>query len=94
MKIHEFQAKELLSNYNVPIQRGHVVYSFNEIEKTIDKVQNEFNSDAVVVKAQIHAGGRGKAGGVKLIKEKNNLNLQLIGLWCNWQHVWFWSRRV
>ena len=65
MKIHEFQAKELLSNYNVPIQRGHVVYSSNEIEKTIGKVQNEFNSDAVVVKAQIHAGGRGKGGGVK-----------------------------
>ena len=65
MKIHEFQAKELLSDYNVPIQRGHVVYSANEIEKTIDNVQNEFNSDAVVVKAQIHAGGRGKGGGVK-----------------------------
>ena len=65
MKIHEFQAKELLSDYNVPIQRGHVVYSSNEIEKTIDRVQNEFNSDAVVVKAQIHAGGRGKGGGVK-----------------------------
>jgi succinyl-CoA synthetase beta subunit len=65
MKIHEFQAKELLSNYNVPIQRGYVVYSSNEIEKTIDKVQKEFNSDAVVVKAQIHAGGRGKGGGVK-----------------------------
>ena len=65
MKIHEFQAKELLSDYNVPIQRGHVVYSSNEIEKTIEKVQNEFNSDAVVVKAQIHAGGRGKGGGVK-----------------------------
>ena len=65
MKIHEFQAKEILSDYNVPIQRGHVVYSSNEIEKTIEKVQNEFNSDAVVVKAQIHAGGRGKGGGVK-----------------------------
>ena len=65
MKIHEFQAKELLSDYNVPIQRGHVVYSSNEIEKTIKKVQSEFNSDAVVVKAQIHAGGRGKGGGVK-----------------------------
>ena len=47
MKIHEFQAKELLSDYNVPIQRGHVVYSSNDIEKTIEKVQNEFNSDAV-----------------------------------------------
>ena len=65
MKIHEFQAKELLSDYNVPIQRGYVVYSSNEIEKTIKRVQNEFNSDAVVIKAQIHAGGRGKGGGVK-----------------------------
>ena len=65
MKIHEFQAKELLSDYNVPIQRGYVVHSSNEIEKTIERVQNEFNSNAVVVKAQIHAGGRGKGGGVK-----------------------------
>ena len=72
MKIHEFQAKELLSDYNVPIQRGHVVYSSNEIEKTIDKVQNEFNSDAVVVKAQIHAGGRGKGGGVKFCPSKES----------------------
>ena len=54
MKIHEFQAKELLSDYNVPIQRGHVVSSLNEIEKTIEKVQNEFNSDAVVVLSLIH----------------------------------------
>ena len=75
MKIHEFQAKELLSNYNVPIQRGHVVYSSNEIEETIDKVQNEFKSDAVVVKAQIHAGGRGKAGGVKLVKKEDIINV-------------------
>ena len=72
MKIHEFQAKELLSNFNVPIQRGHVVYSSNEIEKTIDKVRNEFNSDAVVVKAQIHAGGRGKGGGVKFCTSKES----------------------
>ena len=54
MKIHEFQAKELLSDYNVPIQRGHVVYSSNEIEKTIDKVQNEFKSDAVVAVSYTH----------------------------------------
>ena len=39
MKIHEFQAKELLSDFNVPIQRGHVVCFTNEIEKTIEKVQ-------------------------------------------------------
>ena len=75
MKIHEFQAKELLSDYNVPIQRGYVVYSSNEIEKTIGKVQNEFNSDAVVVKAQIHAGGRGKGGGVKFCPSTETANV-------------------
>ena len=56
----------------MPIQRGHVVYSSDEIEKTIDKVQNEFNSDAVIVKAQIHAGGRGKGGGVKFCPSKES----------------------
>ncbi len=65
MKIHEFQAKEILANYNVPIQRGYVVREANNIEHTINKVQSNFDSDAVVVKAQIHAGGRGKGGGVK-----------------------------
>ena len=65
MKIHEFQAKEILANYNVPIQRGYVVREANNIEHTINKVQSDFDSDAVVVKAQIHAGGRGKGGGVK-----------------------------
>jgi len=65
MKIHEFQAKEILASYNVPIQRGYVVSDVNNIEKIISKVQSDFQSNAVVVKAQIHAGGRGKGGGVK-----------------------------
>ncbi len=65
MKIHEFQAKEILESYNVPIQRGYVVSDVNNIEKIISKVQSDFQSNAVVVKAQIHAGGRGKGGGVK-----------------------------
>ena len=65
MKIHEFQAKEILANYNVPIQRGYIVSDANHIEHIISKVQSDFDSNAVVVKAQIHAGGRGKGGGVK-----------------------------
>ena len=68
MKIHEFQAKEILASYNVPIQRGYVVSDVNNIEKIISKVQSDFQSNAVVVKAQIHAGGRGKGGGVKVVK--------------------------
>jgi len=65
MKIHEYQGKALLKMYNVPIQDGYVVEELSQVESTIKKVRKEFNSDAVVVKAQIHAGGRGKGGGVK-----------------------------
>ena len=65
MKIHEYQGKILLKNYNIPIQDGYLVEDPSQIESTIVRVRKDFNSDAVVVKAQIHAGGRGKGGGVK-----------------------------
>ncbi len=65
MKIHEYQGKEILKQYNVPIQDGYVVEDISKIESTIENVRRDFNTDAVVVKAQIHAGGRGKGGGVK-----------------------------
>ena len=65
MKIHEYQGKALLKKYKVPIQVGYVVEDLSKVESTIEKVRQDFNSDAVVVKAQIHAGGRGKGGGVK-----------------------------
>ena len=65
MKIHEYQAKQILKEFNVPIQDGHVIEDTLNAKETVKKVQNDFGSEAVVVKAQIHAGGRGKAGGVK-----------------------------
>ena len=65
MKIHEYQGKALLKKYNVPIQDGYVVENLSQLESTIESVRKDFSSDAVVVKAQIHAGGRGKGGGVK-----------------------------
>ena len=65
MKIHEFQAKAILKDYGIPIQDGYVIEDINQAQKMIDKVKNDFNSIDVVVKAQIHAGGRGKGGGVK-----------------------------
>ena len=65
MKVHEYQGKALLKKYNVPIQDGYVVEHLSEVKSTIERVRIDFNSDAVVVKAQIHAGGRGKGGGVK-----------------------------
>ena len=65
MKIHEYQGKQLLKKYNIPIQDGYVITNLDDADDVIAKVQNEYQTEAVIVKAQIHAGGRGKGGGVK-----------------------------
>ncbi len=64
MKIHEYQAKEILAKYNVAVPNGILVNSASEAKNAAKKL----GTDVVVVKAQIHAGGRGKGGGVKLAK--------------------------
>ena len=64
MKIHEYQAKEILSKYNVPVPRGVLI---DDANKAADAAR-EIGTEVTVVKAQIHAGGRGKGGGVKLAK--------------------------
>ncbi|QBK25617.1 ADP-forming succinate--CoA ligase subunit beta [Ureibacillus thermophilus] len=64
MNIHEYQGKEILRNYGVAVPNGRVAFSPEEAVK----VAKELNSNIIVVKAQIHAGGRGKAGGVKVAK--------------------------
>src|ERR1700728_4814165 len=61
MKIHEYQAKGILGLYNVPVPRGEVAFSADEAETAAKNI-----GGSVVVKAQIHAGGRGKGGGVKI----------------------------
>ena len=63
MNIHEYQAKELLKSYDVPVPTGGVAYS----DKQAARVAEDIGGSRWVVKAQIHAGGRGKAGGVKLV---------------------------
>jgi len=63
MNIHEYQAKELLRSYGVPVPPGEVVYS----SRAATRVAEEVGGSRWVVKAQIHAGARGKAGGVKLV---------------------------
>ena len=63
MKIHEYQAKAILAKYDVPVPRGEVAYTVEESEAAAKKI-----GGSVVVKAQIHAGGRGKGGGVKVAK--------------------------
>ena len=69
MNIHEYQAKEILRNYKVPVPNGIIILKLTEIEEKIKKL----NKKSLVIKAQIHAGGRGKAGGVKLVKNKEDL---------------------
>ena len=68
MKIHEYQGKELLKKYGVPIPVGKAAMSLAEADDAIRWVQKETGAPVVVVKAQIHAGGRGKGGGVKVAK--------------------------
>ena len=65
MKIHEYQGKKIFSDYGMPVQDGYIFEKIEDAEKTIKRVQKDFNTQDVVVKAQIHAGGRGKGGGVK-----------------------------
>ena len=69
MNIHEYQAKEILKEFGAPVSKGVVIFSIDEISKKISALSNK----EFVLKAQIHAGGRGKAGGVKLIKNISDL---------------------
>ena len=66
MNIHEHQAKELFDGYDIPVSKGSVVYEKSQINEAVGKVKGPI----WVVKAQIHAGGRGKGGGVKVVSSK------------------------
>ncbi len=68
MNLHEYQGKELLKSYGVKIQEGILAHTPEEAEAAARELKERYNSDWCVVKAQIHAGGRGKGGGVKLAK--------------------------
>jgi succinyl-CoA synthetase beta subunit len=79
MKIHEYQAKEILRKYNVPVPEGFVAFSVDEAIEVAKKLPTEI----AVVKAQIHAGGRGKGGGVKIAKnaaEVEEYAKQILGM--------------
>ena len=69
MNIHEHQAKDILREFGAPVSNGVVIFSINELKEKITKLK----SKSFVLKAQIHAGGRGKAGGVKLINKIEDL---------------------
>jgi succinyl-CoA synthetase beta subunit len=68
VKIHEYQAKQLFSKYGVPIPKGYPAFTAAEAEANAKRLIGETGNEVVVVKAQIHAGGRGKGGGVKVVK--------------------------
>ena len=71
MNIHEHQAKKILRDFGAPVSNGIVIMSVNEIKEKISSL----NGETFVLKAQIHAGGRGKAGGVKIIKDIQELKI-------------------
>jgi len=78
MKIHEYQAKAILAKYKVPVPRGEVAFSAEEAAAAAHKI-----GGSVVVKAQIHAGGRGKGGGVKIARnaaEATEIAKQMLGM--------------
>ncbi len=72
MNIHEHQAKDILKEFEAPVSKGIVIFSENEIKEKISKLKDK----KYVLKAQIHAGGRGKAGGVKLVKNLSDLETE------------------
>jgi succinyl-CoA synthetase beta subunit len=84
MKIHEYQGKQIFARYGVPIPKGYPAATVDEAEAAAKKLVAETGSEVVVVKAQIHAGGRGKGGGVKVAKggaaEARQLAEKILGM--------------
>ena len=76
MNLHEYQAKSLLAEYGIPVPPGKPAFALNEARAAAD----ELGGDTWVVKAQIHAGGRGKAGGVKKVVGREALEQAVTGL--------------
>src|SRR3970282_2769602 len=83
MNIHEYQGKEILASYGVRIQRGIVANSAFEAVAAAKQLTAETGTSWYVIKAQVHAGGRGKGGGVKLaknIQQVEEIADQIIGM--------------
>lgn len=86
MKIHEYQAKDLFKKFGIPVQDGVIIDDLADLDSAIDKVEKDMGASQYVIKAQVHAGGRGKGGGVKFCPDRaaavehanNILGMQLI----------------
>ena len=73
MKIHEYQGKTILNDYQISIPKGIPAFSIEEALRAYDTLDSEF----VAIKAQIHAGGRGKGGGVRISKNRTDAENQI-----------------
>ena len=83
MNLHEYQAKEILNSFGVRIQRGYVASNPEEAVLKANQLHEETGTDFYIIKAQVHAGGRGKGGGVKLAKSVDDvlsISNQIIGM--------------
>lgn len=83
MNLHEYQAKEILAKYGVPVPYGILATSPDEVKDAAIRLEKQVNSNLCVIKAQIHAGGRGKGGGVKVgksVEEAYEIGKNLIGM--------------
>lgn len=84
MKIHEYQGKQIFAKYGVPVPKGYPAFTVDEAEAAAKKLIAETGNQVTVVKAQIHAGGRGKGGGVKVAKggeaDARKLAEQILGM--------------
>ncbi|MBN9163438.1 MAG: ADP-forming succinate--CoA ligase subunit beta [Myxococcales bacterium] len=84
MKIHEYQGKQVFAKYGVPVPKGYPAFTVDEAEAAAKRLTSETGNQLVVVKAQIHAGGRGKGGGVKVAKggaaEARQLAEKILGM--------------
>jgi len=86
MKIHEYQAKNLFKKYGIPVQDGVVIEDLKDLDSALNSVEKDLGAKQYVIKAQVHAGGRGKGGGVKFcptrdsaVENANNiLGMQLV----------------
>lgn len=81
MNLHEYQAKELLQKQGIPVPVGYAALSQQEAEAAATQVRSETKNPVVVVKAQIHAGGRGKGGGVKVTKTPDETTEAIAKIW-------------
>ena len=83
MNLHEYQGKELLNSFGVRVQKGIVASSSEEALKAAKELNSQTGTNWWVIKAQVHAGGRGKGGGVKLAKsldDVRNITNEMIGM--------------